>query len=263
MLTVIPIKTAREDGIFDLFGAITAALEKSDSNLQNEDILVVSTKYVSYSQGRCIPLDDVACSHDGVVLGKKYGIGEGMAETILRESDAIFGGVRGFVMAACGKILAPNAGIDMSNSDKKNAILYPVNPYAVAEQIRRMIFLKLSVHTGVILSDSRLAPARAGTTGVAISCSGISPTGDKRGTVDLDGKPLLVTSQATADNIATIANHMMGEGAESTPLAIVRNSGTMITGKRVKSDTAAVPYEKCLYMRALRSDNAQNIEFTH
>ena len=32
----------------------------------------------------------------------------------------------------------------------------------------------------------------------------------------------------------------MGEGAESTPLAIVRNSGTMITGKRVKSDTAAV-----------------------
>ena len=34
MLTVIPIKTAREDGTFDLFGAITAALEKSDSNLQ-------------------------------------------------------------------------------------------------------------------------------------------------------------------------------------------------------------------------------------
>ena len=81
--------------------------------------------------------------------------------------------------------------------------------------------------------------------------------------MDLDGKPLLVTSQATADNIATIANHMMGEGAESTPLAIVRNSGTTITGKRVKSDTAAVPYEKCLYMRALRSDNAQNIEFIY
>ena len=53
------------------FGAITAALEKSDSNLQNGDILVVSTKYVSYSQGRCIPLDDVACSHDGMILGIK------------------------------------------------------------------------------------------------------------------------------------------------------------------------------------------------
>ena len=182
-----------------------------------------------------------------------------MAETILRESDVIFGGVRGFIMAVCGKILAPNAGIDMSNSDKKNAILYPVNPYTVAEQIRRMIFLKWSVHTGVILSDSRLAPARAGTTGVAISCSGISPAMDKRGTKDLDGKPLLVTSKATADNIASIANHMMGEGAESTPLAIVRNSGTMMTGKRTRPDVAAVPYEKCVYIRALASDYAQNV----
>ena len=143
MLTVIPIKTAREDGIFDLFGAITAALEKSDSNLQNEDILVVSTKYVSYSQGRCIPLDDVACSHDGVVLGKKYGIGEGMAETILRESDAIFGGVRGFVMAACGKILAPNAGIDMSNSDKKNA---DGHAFLHISKMHAVVFGRLFIH---------------------------------------------------------------------------------------------------------------------
>ncbi len=259
MLTVIPIKAARERGVFNLFDAITTSLAKSSSNLQNGDILVISTKYVSYSQGRCIPLDDVVCSQDGRTLGEKYGLGENMAETILRESDVIFGGVRGFVMAACGKILAPNAGIDMSNSDKKNAILYPVNPYAVAEQIRRMIFLKWSVHTGIILSDSRLAPVRAGTTGVAISCSGISPTEDKRGTMDLDGRPLLVTAQATADNIATIANHMMGEGAESTPLAIVRNSGAKMTGKRANPDTAAVSYEKCLYMRALRSDNAQSV----
>ena len=63
MLTVIPIKVAREEDTFDLFCAITAALEKSDLNLQNGDILVVSTKYVSYSQGRRIPLDGVTCSH--------------------------------------------------------------------------------------------------------------------------------------------------------------------------------------------------------
>ena len=91
----------------------------------------------------------------------------------------------------CGKILAPNAGIDMSNSDKKNAILY-LNPYAVAEQIRRMIFLKISVHTGVILSDSSSCKSRYNWRGNIVFW-------DIR-------KPLLVTSQATADNIATIAN---------------------------------------------------------
>ena len=108
MLTVIPIKVAREEDTFDLFCAITAALEKSDLNLQNGDILVVSTKYVSYSQGRRIPLDGVTCSHKGKMLGKKYGLDNDMAETILRESDVIFGGVRGFmgiIHAVCCKFI--------------------------------------------------------------------------------------------------------------------------------------------------------------
>ncbi|MDI1496183.1 MAG: Gamma-glutamyl ligase [Cenarchaeum symbiont of Oopsacas minuta] len=253
MLTVTPIKASKQCNMFNLFDAITLALKESEKTLQNGDILVVSTKYVSYSQGRRILLEDIQCSQDGRILGKKYGLDENMAEVILRESDIVFGGVRGFVMAVCGKILAPNAGIDMSNSEGNVAILYPTDPHTVAEQLRRKIFLKWHVHVGIILSDSRLAPARSGTTGVAISCSGISPTDDKRGTVDLDGRPLLVTVQATADNIATIANHTMGEGAESMPLTIVRDSKIAMTGKRSSIDDGTVPYEKCLYIRSIGS----------
>ena len=48
-------------------------------------------------------------------------------------------------------------------------ILYPEEPYLVAEQIRRKIFLKHLVHVGIIIVDSRLMPARVGTTGIAIS----------------------------------------------------------------------------------------------
>ena len=71
--------------------------------------------------------------------------------------------------------MAPNAGIDKSNIKKDKAILYPTNPYLIAEQIRRKIFLKLFIHVGIILVDSRLMPARIGTSGVAISCAGIEP----------------------------------------------------------------------------------------
>ena len=46
--------------------------------------------------------------------------------------------------------MAPNAGIDKSNA-KGKIILYPKNPYLVAEQLRRKIFLKMSIHVGVIL----------------------------------------------------------------------------------------------------------------
>ena len=41
---------------------------------------------------------------------------------------------------------------------------------------------------------------------------------------DLDGNPLKVTFQATADNLASIANHKMGEGDDLHPIAIVRDS---------------------------------------
>ena len=48
--------------------------------------------------------------------------------------------------------MAPNAGIDKSNAKRDKVILYPTNPYLVAEQIRRKIFLKLFIHVGIISS---------------------------------------------------------------------------------------------------------------
>ena len=58
-------------------------------------------------------------------------------------------------------------------------------------------------------------PARVGTVGVAIACSGIEPLSDLRGQKDLYGNPLKVTFQAVADDLASIANLKMGEGAEA------------------------------------------------
>ena len=112
------------------------------------------------------------------------------------------------------------------------AILYPTDPYLTAEEIRRKIFLKFFIHVGIILVDSRLMPARIGTSGVAVSCAGIEPVLDMRAKEDLDGNPLKVTFQAVVDNLATIANHKMGEGAESKPFAIVKNSGAKFQTKK-------------------------------
>ena len=73
-----------------------------------------------------------------------------------------------------------------------------------------IITCELNLHVGIIIVDSRLMPARIGTTGVAIACAGIEPTKDLRGEKDLDGNPLKVTFQATADNLASIANSVLG-----------------------------------------------------
>jgi F420-0:gamma-glutamyl ligase len=92
-------------------------------------------------------------------------------------------------------------------------------------------------------------PARAGTTGVAIACAGLEPIYDARGQKDLDGNPLKVTLKATADNLASIANHQMGEGAESTPIAVVRDSGARLTTRKIRHDEMAISSDQCVYIR--------------
>ncbi|NND87485.1 MAG: coenzyme F420-0:L-glutamate ligase [Nitrosopumilus sp.] len=250
-LTVVPLISERKDGIFDVFEALMNTLEKNNQKLQEGDIIVISTKYISNSQGRIVNLDKIKPSAEGHNVSKKFLLNPEMAEVIIRESDKIFGGIGGFVITSADNIMAPNAGIDKSNAKKGKVILYPTKPYLVAEQLRRKIFLKMSIRVGIILADSRLMPARIGTAGIAISCAGLEPVLDMRAKKDLDGNLLKVTFQAVADNIATIANHKMGEGGESKPFAIVRNSEVKLTDRKINPSEMAISPDQCVYVRGL------------
>ena len=163
--------------------------------------------------------------------------------------NEIFGGVSGFVITSSDSVLAPNAGIDRSNSDGTKLILYPENPYQVAENLKRKIFFEYNIYVGVIIVDSRLMPARVGTVGIAIACAGFEPVNDLRGKQDLDGNPLKVTFQATADNLASIANHKMGEGSESQPIAIIKDSECSLTSRNISYKEMAISHEQCVYVR--------------
>lgn len=253
-LTVVPVVAKKEEAEFELFDAVMDSLN-SKLNLQNGDVLVISSKYVSQAQGRVISLYETSPSTEGVSLSKKYKMKPKIAEIVLRESDFIFGGIAGFVIASADGIMAPNAGIDKSNAKDGTIILYPKNPYQTAEELRRKIFLDQMVHVGIIFVDSRLMPARVGTTGVAIACAGIEPVKDMRAKKDLNGSPLKVTFQAVVDNLASIANHEMGEGAESKPIAIVRNSGAKLTHRRINPEEMAISHDQCVYMRGLNANN--------
>lgn len=252
-LTVSPVKANREEGKFDLYKTILYALDKNKIKLEEGDVLVISSKYISNSQGRIIDLSSVNPSQKGISLSKKFQLNPKIAEIIIRESDFIFGGISGFVIASADNIMAPNAGIDKSNAKKDKIILYPNNPYLIAEQLRRKIFLDLLIHVGVIIVDSRLMPSRVGTTGIAIACAGIEPVNDMRAQKDLDGNPLKVTFQAVVDNLASIANHKMGEGAESKPFAIIKNSGANLTDRKIHPSEMAISPEQCVFVRGLKN----------
>ena len=103
-----------------------------------------------------------------------------LAEITLRESDYIFKGVPGFLLAVRNGMLAPNAGIDKSNIPPGFVVLYPRDPFRSAEILRVKFLIEYGIRIGVLITDSRLMPTRIGTVGIAIACSGFEPVEDQK-----------------------------------------------------------------------------------
>jgi coenzyme F420-0:L-glutamate ligase len=251
VLTVLPLKSTLKKEKFDLFSSLVTDLDNESITPQNGDVIVISSKYVANSQGRVLEFNKVVASQEAEKIGKKFQIKSNMAEIILRESDIIFGGIPGFVITSSDNIMAPNAGIDKSNTQNGTIVLYPNEPHRQAEYLRRKFLLRYGIHVGTIIADSRLMPGRVGTVGVAIACSGIEPTIDLRGQKDLYGNSLKVTFQAVADDLATIANLKMGEGSDAIPSVLIRDAGVRLTNREIGENEMAISYEQCVYVRGL------------
>jgi coenzyme F420-0:L-glutamate ligase / coenzyme F420-1:gamma-L-glutamate ligase len=111
-----------------------------------------------------------------------------------------------------------NAGIDQSNVGEDRILLLPVNPMISADKIRK----KLSKECAVIITDTCGRPFRCGVAGVAIVWSGIGALRDWRGERDIHGKTLEITLEAVVDEVAGMANMLMGEAGDGTPAAVLR-----------------------------------------
>jgi coenzyme F420-0:L-glutamate ligase / coenzyme F420-1:gamma-L-glutamate ligase len=247
-LKVSPLTLSLKKTKFDLF----SSLNQSGFKFRENDVLVISSKYVSVSEGSVIKLDKVKVSKIARFLSSKYHIHAKMAELTLRESDYIFGGIPGLLLAAKDGILAPNAGLDKSNVPRGSIVMYPRDPFKTAENLRRRFLLNLGIKIGVIISDSRLMPTRIGTTGVAIACAGIEPIEDQRGKKDLFGNILRVTFKAVADSLATIGVAVMGESNESRPAAVIRNLSLVHTNRKLSWQDMAIDAANDIYIRGIK-----------
>lgn len=248
-MEIIPIHLEKESSRFDIYDKITKNTQ--DITIENYDILVISSKYLSISEGRIKKLDDVIPSQNAIQMAKKFHINPKMMELIIRESDEIFGGLYGFVLTSVHKILAPNAGIDKSNVPKEHVVLYPKHPYESIENLRNKFLINSGKKIGIVLSDSRILPMRKGTVGVALACSGFEPVIDLKGTKDLFGNVLKYTSQNVADCLASIGTLVMGESDASTPVIILRGLKIKFTNKPISSESLAIESKFDIYIRGL------------
>jgi len=243
VVEIMPISIKTQRSTFDLFGSLQGFVYKCN------DIVVISSKFVSMSEGSIIKLSNVKVTKRAKDLATQNHMDARVAELVLRESNYVMSGVPGFLLAIRDGMIAPNAGIDKSNVPKGYVVLYPRDPFETAENLRLKFLADLGIRVGIVIADSRLMPTRIGTTGVAIGCAGFEPVEDQRGKRDLFGNILRVTFKGAADSIATMGVAIMGESDESTPAAVVRGANVFWSDRKFSWKDMAVEVSEDIYLR--------------
>lgn len=225
MLTITPLKDIpliRQGD--DLADILVQALQHTNVQLQDNDILVLAQKIVSKSEGRTVDLGAVTPSQIAKELANSTKKDARVVELILQESNEILRTRPGAIIVEhkLGFVCA-NAGIDQSNvQGEGRVLLLPENPDRSAARIRQKIEAGTGSHIGVLIIDSHGRAWREGTVGIAIGISGLPGLVDLRGHPDLFGFKLQITQVGVADELAAAASLIMGQAAEGTPVVHMR-----------------------------------------
>ena len=172
--------------------------------VQDGDIVLVTSKVVSKAEGRVLEID--------------------RDEAVQQETDrevARRGGTR-IVRNRLGLTIAA-AGVDVSNTEPGTVVLLPVDPDASARALREA----LPVNAAVIVTDTAGRAWRHGQTDIAIGAAGLEVAHDYAGKADSYGNPLAVTLPAIADELAGAGDVVKGK-LDGFPVAVVRGLASWV-----------------------------------
>lgn len=234
-MQLFPLKSELVQVDDDLTSHILQSLNTADQKLKNKDVLVISSKVIALAQGRTLTMKDPNDKNE-------------LRELVKTEADKWYpGDIVDFTLKY--NIIIPNAGIDKSNAKPGTVILWPENPQQTVDAFRDQLMQEFNLQElGIIMIDSRCQPLRQGVSGIAMAYSGFIGVEDKRGEPDLYGRPLAITKEAKADELAAAANLMMGEGNEAVPFVIVRNAPIKFTDQNQDSITAQfIEPDDCIF----------------
>jgi coenzyme F420-0:L-glutamate ligase / coenzyme F420-1:gamma-L-glutamate ligase len=191
------------------------------------DVLMVAHKVVSKAEGRIVALAAVRPGPAAAALAAETGKEPALCELILAESRRVVrrrGGTlicethHGFVCA--------NAGVDSSNAPAGSAVLLPVDPDASARRLQAEVAAAVGGRVGLVVTDTHGRAFRRGLVNVAIGVAGFEPVVDHRGGHDREGRLLVATDQALADELAAAAGPLMGKAA-GTPAVVASGVATI------------------------------------
>jgi coenzyme F420-0:L-glutamate ligase/coenzyme F420-1:gamma-L-glutamate ligase len=211
----------------DLAALMLDACGRTDLALEDGDVLVLAQKIVSKAEGRSVSLRDVVPSPRALELAAVAQKDPRVIELILRESTSVVRCRAGVIIVEhrLGLVMA-NAGIDASNVDgaegDERVLLLPENPDRSAAALREALRDRTGRDIGIVINDSFGRAWRNGTIGTAIGIAGPPGLWDMRGLPDRNGRVLRATEVGVADELASAASLLMGQGSEGLPVVHVR-----------------------------------------
>lgn len=177
-------------------------------------VVAITSKIVALAEGRVF---DATNEKNKIKLIKK-------------ESDFVIKTKYCWLTIKDGQVMA-SAGIDESNANGK-LILLPKDSYKTAGNIRKFLQRKYKIkNLGVLITDSRTIPLRAGIVGMALGYAGFKGTKDYRGQKDIFKRKFHFSRVDVADSLASTVVLEMGEGAEQKPLAVITKAPVKFCNK--------------------------------
>ena len=192
--------------------------------LTDDDVLVVTQKIVSKSEGRLVELSTVEPSPFARDWAARWQKDPRQVELVLRESASIVRmGPGGLIVSRTRHgFVCANAGVDVSNvGGGEVASLLPEDPDASARRLRDGLRARLGVSPAIVISDSFGRAWRNGIVNVAVGAAGIETLLDLRGQPDAAGREMKATVIAVADELASAAD-LAGGKVDQRPVVVIR-----------------------------------------
>jgi len=218
---------------------------------EDGDVLAVASTVVSKSEGRVIELSSVSPTERAREIAKGCEKPPAFVQVVLDESDEVLV-EKPFLLVVRRGHVCINAGIDMSNIEQGRVLTLPDDPDRSAQHLKKRIEQLTKRRVGVLITDTSGRAFREGQCGIALGCAGVVPVRDWREMPDMYGRALEITQEAVADELASLANVLMGEGAGMTPMVVIRGVPELV---RDDSDGAHIllrAREKDVVRAALR-----------
>jgi len=206
----------------DLARLLVDAARAQQTPLGEGDLLVVSQKIVSKTEGRIVRLGDITPSAETVAVADEIGRDPRLIEVILRESRRVVRKDKGVLIVETHHgLVCANAGVDQSNVDADTACLLPEDSDRSAREMRDRLRDLTGHDLGIIIADTFGRPWREGLTNVAIGVAGLEPLRSYLGEKDPAGHVLQATILALADELSSAAEPIMGK-LDRIPVVIIR-----------------------------------------